>query len=203
MKSNPSQIRKLSAEACEALSTLVTFNVKEISLGGWVKKLADGIKKDGFLDSYGNAFIRRLLDDGMPIEEIVWIIMPTAAAGTANQGQQVLPLLTLLIARPFKCSIFISRTSIRSIGLRLFDWLNWMMLRRGRNCVRMHWKHVVYPLNHTDSSVASQKIVSSKKLVNNTISNPVTKSLSISYYLQLVALTLILGWCKCRSRSIP
>lgn len=92
------QIRKLSAEACAAVSTLVTFNVKEISLGGWVKKLADGIKKDGFLDSYGNSFIRRLLDDGMSIEEIVWIIMPTAAAGTANQGQQVLPLLTLLIA---------------------------------------------------------------------------------------------------------
>ena len=91
------KIRKISAEACGALSSLVTFNVKEISLGGWVKKLADGIKKDGFLDSYGNAFIRRLLDDGMSIEEIVWIILPTAAAGTANQGQQVLPLLTWLI----------------------------------------------------------------------------------------------------------
>jgi len=53
--------------------------------------LADGIKKNGFLDQYGNALIRRLLDAGMPIEEVVWIIMPTVAAGTANQGQQVRP----------------------------------------------------------------------------------------------------------------
>jgi hypothetical protein len=90
------KIRKLAAEACEALSTLVKFNVKEISLGGWVKKLADGIKQDGFLDSYGNSFIRRLLNAGMPFEEIVWIIMPTAAASTANQGQQVVSHFTLL-----------------------------------------------------------------------------------------------------------
>ena len=76
-------------KSCQALSTLVTFNVKEVRLGGWVKKLADGIKKDGFLDSYGNSLIRRLLDAGMPFEEIVWIIIPTAAAATANQGQQV------------------------------------------------------------------------------------------------------------------
>jgi hypothetical protein len=41
------------------------------------------------LDQYGNSFIRRLLDAGMSIETVVWIIMPTAAAGTANQGQQV------------------------------------------------------------------------------------------------------------------
>jgi len=83
-------IRTLGKQACDALSSLVKINVNEISFGGWVKKLADGIKKDGFLDQYGNALIRRLLDAGMPIEEIVWIIMPTAAAGTANQGQQVI-----------------------------------------------------------------------------------------------------------------
>ena len=152
-------IRKLAAESAQALSTLVSFNVKEISLGGWVKKLADGIKKDGFLDSYGNAFIRRLLDAGMPIEEIVWIIMPTAAAGTANQGQQVFPAFDAANFSLFKCSIFISLTGIKSIGLKLFDWLIWMMKRRGRNCVHMPWKHVVYPPNHTDSSVVSQRIV--------------------------------------------
>jgi len=57
--------------------------------------LADGIKKDGFLDQYGNALIRRLLDAGMPIDEVLWIIIPTAAAGTANQGQQV-PSLSIV-----------------------------------------------------------------------------------------------------------
>lgn len=65
------------------------INIKEFSLGGWLKKLSDKVKNDGFLDNYGNYFIRRLLDMGMSYEEICWIIMPTAAAGTANQGQQV------------------------------------------------------------------------------------------------------------------
>jgi linoleate 8R-lipoxygenase / 9,12-octadecadienoate 8-hydroperoxide 8R-isomerase len=83
------KIRKIAAKACDALATLVKFNVKEVSLGGWIKKAADGISKDGFLDSYGNSFIRKLLDAGKSIDEITWIIMPTAAAGTANQGQQV------------------------------------------------------------------------------------------------------------------
>jgi hypothetical protein len=83
------KIRKVGKDACDALAALVKLNVKEISLGGWVKKLADGIKKDGFLDSYGNTLIRRLLDAGMSFDEVVWIIMPTAAAATANQGQQV------------------------------------------------------------------------------------------------------------------
>jgi hypothetical protein len=85
------KIRKIAAKASAALAELVKFNVKEVSLGGWVKKAADGIRKDGFLDSYGNNFIRRLLDAGKSIDEIIWIIMPTAAAGTANQGQQVVP----------------------------------------------------------------------------------------------------------------
>jgi linoleate 8R-lipoxygenase/9,12-octadecadienoate 8-hydroperoxide 8R-isomerase len=88
-------IRTLSKEVCDALASLVKINVTEIAFGGWVKKLADGIKKDGFLDQYGNALIRRLLDAGMPIDEVLWIIIPTAAAGTANQGQQV-PSLSIV-----------------------------------------------------------------------------------------------------------
>src|SRR5271154_6006930 len=86
-------IRTLAKQACDAIASLVKINVNEIAFGGWVKKLADGIKKDGFLDQYGNALIRRLLDSGMSIEEVLWIIVPTASAGTANQGQQVRPLL--------------------------------------------------------------------------------------------------------------
>jgi len=90
------KIRALTSTVCKALASLVEFNVKEASLGGWVRKLADGIQKDGFLDDYGNYFIRRLLEAGKSIEEITWIIMPTAAAGTANQGQQVTIVLSNL-----------------------------------------------------------------------------------------------------------
>ena len=87
------KIRKISKQACDALSALISRHVREVSLLGWVKELGDGFLKDGFLDSYGNAFIRRLLNAGMTIEQIVWIIVPTAAAATANQGQQVSPPL--------------------------------------------------------------------------------------------------------------
>lgn len=83
------KIRKIAAKACEALSTIVKFNVKEVSFGGYFKKLSDNFKEDGFLNNYGNDFIRRLLKAGKSVDEITWIIMPTAAASTANQGQQV------------------------------------------------------------------------------------------------------------------
>jgi linoleate 8R-lipoxygenase / 9,12-octadecadienoate 8-hydroperoxide 8R-isomerase len=83
------KIRTLGAQVCEGLATLVMFNIKEVAVGGVLKKLADDIKKDGFLDSYGNFFIRRLLDMKLSLDEICYIIMPTAAAGMANQGQQV------------------------------------------------------------------------------------------------------------------
>ena len=93
-------IRTLAKQACDALAELVKINVTEVSLGAWIKKLVDGIQKDGFLDSYGNTLIRRLLEQGMSIEEIIWIIMPTAAAGTANQGQQVRHTLSFTLPFP-------------------------------------------------------------------------------------------------------
>ena len=83
------KIDALAAEVCDAVSALVKVNVKEVQLGGFVKKLADEIEGRGILHQYGNALIRRFLDEGMSFEEIVWIIIPTAAAGCANQAQQV------------------------------------------------------------------------------------------------------------------
>ena len=120
------KIRKLSAEANEAISTFIKLNVKEVSLGGWVKKLADGIKKDGFLDAYGNSLIRRFLDEGMSFEEVVWVILPTAVAAAANQGQQVFsipPTIFLTNGSPLKCLICILLTSTVITGLRLCDCL--------------------------------------------------------------------------------
>jgi len=96
------KIRTLAAKASSALGQLVMLNIKEVSRGGWLKKLADNVKKDGFLDSYGNYFIRRLLDMGMSFEEICWIIMPTAAAGTANQGQQSIQMLDVYFSEKYR-----------------------------------------------------------------------------------------------------
>jgi len=96
------QIRTLGKQACDGLATLVMFNIKEVARGGILKKFADDIEKDGFLDKYGNAFIRRLLDMKMSMEEILWIIMPTAAAGTANQGQQSIQILDLYLSDKYQ-----------------------------------------------------------------------------------------------------
>jgi hypothetical protein len=78
------------------LAQLVRFNVATVSHGGKVKSWLDGIEKDGFLDSYGNNFIRRMLKAGKTIDQITKDIMPTAAASTANQGQQVSHFFSLL-----------------------------------------------------------------------------------------------------------
>jgi len=83
------KVRTLAEQASSALGELVKLNVEEVRLGGWVKKLADNVSEHPFLSSYGNNFIRRLLDAGYSADQITWIIMPTAASGCANQGQQV------------------------------------------------------------------------------------------------------------------
>jgi len=83
------KVRSGAEQASSALGELVKLNVNEVALGGWVKKLADNVTEHPFLSSYGNNFIRRLLDAGYSADQITWIIMPTAAAGCANQGQQV------------------------------------------------------------------------------------------------------------------
>ena len=91
------KVKTLAVQACEALSTFVKANIKEVALSGVFKKMADGHRKDGSLYSYANSLVRRLLEAGMPTEEIVWIFMMTAAFGTANQAQQVISSTSMLI----------------------------------------------------------------------------------------------------------
>ena len=89
------KLRVAVMEAYKLLSELVKANVALVSHGGKVKSWADGLHPDGFLDSYGNNLIRRLVKAGKSIDAIVTDILPTAAASTANQGQQVCLFLPL------------------------------------------------------------------------------------------------------------
>ena len=41
------------------------------------------------LANYGAQLVRRLLDDGKSVDEVVWTIIPTAAAACATQAQGV------------------------------------------------------------------------------------------------------------------
>jgi hypothetical protein len=76
--------------AYTTLAELVKLNVTLVTRGGKLKSWADDVEKRGFLDSYGNNFIRRMVKAGKSIDEIVKDIMPTAS-GSINQTQQVLP----------------------------------------------------------------------------------------------------------------
>jgi len=182
-------IRTLAKQACDAVAELVKINVNEVSIGAWIKKLVDGIQKDGFLDSYGNTLIRRLLEQGMSIEEIVWIILPTAAAGTANQGQQA--RTPLLFTSPFhkshadfslfKCLICSSRSSTRMTGRKLSSLPKRMMRPQGKSSAGMPWKDAAFRLNPLASSALFQKQHASPKPGRLTTSNPAMRFSSISY----------------------
>jgi hypothetical protein len=78
-----------ATDAYKVLSELIRCNIATVSRGGKLKSWVDGVEKNGFLDSYGNNLIRRLLKAGKTIDEITRDIMPMATTATANQGQQV------------------------------------------------------------------------------------------------------------------
>src|ERR1700737_1554661 len=65
------KLRVAVMEAYKLLSELVKANVALVSHGGKVKSWADGLHPDGFLDSYGNNLIRRLVKAGKSIDAIV------------------------------------------------------------------------------------------------------------------------------------
>lgn len=70
-------------------------------LGEVMQKVVAGIKSQHFpslaqllhpddtLSSYGPRFVGRLLDSGGTVDDIVWTIIPTAAAASATQAQGV------------------------------------------------------------------------------------------------------------------
>lgn len=89
-------LKTIVTEAYNTLSKLVKSNVTIVARGGKIKSWLDSVEKNGHLASYGNKLIQRLLKGGKTVDEITKDIMPTAAAATANQGQQVLPFVSLI-----------------------------------------------------------------------------------------------------------
>lgn len=48
-----------------------------------------GVESHGILTEYGAHLIKRLLDGGKSVDEVVWTIIPTMAAAVATQAQGV------------------------------------------------------------------------------------------------------------------
>jgi hypothetical protein len=88
------ELKASAAEAYKALRHRIKSNVVKISRSGLFKAWADADGKNGSLDSYGVNLIRRLLKAGKSADEIVDIVIPSAAAMAASQIQQVISHLS-------------------------------------------------------------------------------------------------------------
>ena len=82
-------IHEAAREKSQTLGRLVMTNVELIKRTGFLAPLIDRIDRhDNILADYGIHMIQRLLDTGLPPQDIVWShLLPTAGGMVANQGQ--------------------------------------------------------------------------------------------------------------------
>lgn len=89
------QLREAAVALSQQLTKFVTLNVKDVEDDTFLEKVVaqfKPVRKE--LASYGAHMIKRLLEGGKKVDEVVWEIMPTAVAGSANQAQAVSALLS-------------------------------------------------------------------------------------------------------------
>ncbi|KAK3078134.1 hypothetical protein LTS18_008356, partial [Coniosporium uncinatum] len=86
---NSFPLRVKAREATQALGQIVVGIVSEIKAGGWVSWAVNQIAPETTsLKQYGRHMIKRLLNSGMDVKQLVWgHIMGTAGGMVANQGQ--------------------------------------------------------------------------------------------------------------------
>ncbi|EFR03879.1 hypothetical protein MGYG_06878 [Nannizzia gypsea CBS 118893] len=82
-------LHEAARENTQALGRLVLTNVELIKRAGFLAPLIEKIDRhDNILADYGIHMIQRLLDTGLPSQDIVWShVLPTAGGMVANQGQ--------------------------------------------------------------------------------------------------------------------
>ena len=84
------QLQEAAVSLSQQLAKLVTLNVKDVEDDTFLERVVAQFKPERKeLTSYGNHLIKRLLQGGKTVDEVVWEIMPTATAGCANQAQAV------------------------------------------------------------------------------------------------------------------
>ncbi|KAJ5273409.1 Psi-producing oxygenase A [Penicillium angulare] len=82
------QLAQASRAVSQQLGELVMANVEVIDKSGFIASIVSRIHRHDVLSAYGVHMIQRLLDSGLPANEIVWThIMPSAASMVANQAQ--------------------------------------------------------------------------------------------------------------------
>lgn len=103
-------LRDAAKDATEKLGKLVSLvchavkvgNVlMPLDLGDLFGKRRQNKSTQELLGDYGVKMIRRLLKGGKTVDEVVWTIIPTAAAGVATQTQGWAQLLDLYLSEPY------------------------------------------------------------------------------------------------------
>ncbi|OJD23672.1 hypothetical protein ACJ73_04972, partial [Blastomyces percursus] len=81
-------LRQRARNVTQQLGAIVMLNVQLIKQTGFLTSVAERLYGNDILMEYGVHMIRRLLDTGLPLEEIVWThMLPTAGGMVANQAQ--------------------------------------------------------------------------------------------------------------------
>ncbi|KIW99798.1 uncharacterized protein Z518_10726 [Rhinocladiella mackenziei CBS 650.93] len=82
------QLAKLVKIVCEAVQVDGIFRIRDLFPVGTAGQL---------LEDYGTSFLRRLFEGGKSVDEIVWTIIPTAAAAVATQAQHFTQMLDVYL----------------------------------------------------------------------------------------------------------
>lgn len=82
------QLNNGARAVTQQLGESTMANVELIGKTGFIANLLSHLHRHDVLSEYGVHMIQRLLDSGLPVDEIVWThILPTAGGMVANQGQ--------------------------------------------------------------------------------------------------------------------
>lgn len=86
------QLRHIARSVTQQLGQLVMANVELVKKSGFISSIMNMFHKrepkQDILSEYGVHMIQRLLDTGVPADEIVWThVLPTAGGMVANQAQ--------------------------------------------------------------------------------------------------------------------
>ncbi|EGC43242.1 fatty acid oxygenase [Histoplasma capsulatum var. duboisii H88] len=81
-------LRQAARKVTQQLGDIVLLNVQLIKQTGFLSNMVERLYGNNMLTEYGVHMIRRLLDSGLPPEQIVWThMLPTAGGMVANQAQ--------------------------------------------------------------------------------------------------------------------
>ncbi len=91
-KASGDAMAKLIKIVCEAVKADSYLHLSDLFRMGHAGKI---------LGEYGTRLLRRLLESGSSVDEVVWTIIPTVAAAVATQAQHMTQMLDIYLSEPY------------------------------------------------------------------------------------------------------